>query len=78
MSVCLVMIQTVMFLQVHDDIDKLNVWLDELEPKVPSVISTQAPEELGNALKLFTQLREEISARSGDLRALNNIGKCIK
>ncbi|XP_071545207.1 dystrophin-like isoform X14 [Panulirus ornatus] len=60
--------------KVHGDIDKLNVWLDDFEPKVPSVISTRTPEELSNALQMFTQLREEISTHSDDLRALNNIG----
>ncbi|KAK8748070.1 hypothetical protein OTU49_016299, partial [Cherax quadricarinatus] len=60
--------------KVHEGIDKLNVWLDELEPKIPCSVPTNTPEELINAVELFTQLREDISIHSDDLRAINNIG----
>lgn len=64
-------------IQVHDGIDKLNEWLDELEPKIPSNVPRNTPEELGIAVDTFTRLREDISIHSDDLRAINNIGKCI-
>ncbi|XP_069180920.1 LOW QUALITY PROTEIN: dystrophin [Procambarus clarkii] len=60
--------------KVHDGIDKLNEWLDELEPKIPSNVPRNTPEELGIAVDTFTRLREDISIHSDDLRAINNIG----
>ncbi|XP_042209207.1 dystrophin-like [Homarus americanus] len=60
--------------KVHDGIDKLNLWLDELEAKIPSSLPRNTPQELSHAVEIFTQLREDISLHSDELRAINNIG----
>ncbi|XP_064105389.1 dystrophin-like isoform X5 [Macrobrachium nipponense] len=60
--------------KVHEDIDKLSTWLDDVEKRIPSSLTTDKEEELNSGIETFSQLRDEISKHSEDFRALNNIG----
>ncbi|XP_066986180.1 dystrophin, isoforms A/C/F/G/H-like isoform X42 [Macrobrachium rosenbergii] len=60
--------------KVHEDIEKLSTWLDDVEKRIPSSLTTDKEEELNSGIETFSQLRDEISKHSEDFRALNNIG----
>ncbi|XP_068223554.1 microtubule-actin cross-linking factor 1-like [Palaemon carinicauda] len=60
--------------KVHEDIEKLNAWLEDVEKRIPSSLNTDKEEELNSAIETFSQLRDDISKHSEDFRALNNIG----
>ncbi|KAK7085433.1 hypothetical protein SK128_001326, partial [Halocaridina rubra] len=60
--------------KVHADIEKLNAWLEGVEKRIPSSLTTDKEEELNAAIETFSRLREDISKHSEDFRSLNNIG----
>nr|XP_027238839.1 dystrophin-like isoform X4 [Penaeus vannamei] len=60
--------------KVHEDIQALNTWLDEMDQKVPAFAPIETSSELSAAIDMFNKLREEISEHSEEFRGVNNTG----
>ncbi|XP_076057389.1 dystrophin-like, partial [Oratosquilla oratoria] len=60
--------------KVHEDISKLNMWLDKLELEFPPVKPIETSSELSSVIGAISKLREDIANHTDTFRSVNEIG----